>query len=127
MEYNKPLLKEEAGFEYDYYALPKLADSEVHNTVEVKVQASFSSSAGYSGWVSARPELLLLKVCTVQPHATALGTLLSIFSHFPVHKASHTAVAAFCTLCVFLHVVASPCVSEAFNPFVISHKHIEQS
>lgn len=67
LEYNKPLLKEEAGFEYDYYALPKLADSEVHNTVEVKVQASFSSSAGYSAWVSARPELLLLKVCKQRP------------------------------------------------------------
>ena len=62
LEYNRPINKSEANFEYDYYALPKVADSELHNTVEVKVQASFSSSGGYSDWVSARPELLLLKV-----------------------------------------------------------------
>ena len=36
--------------------------AELQNTVEVKVQASFSSNEGYSYWVSARPELLLLKV-----------------------------------------------------------------
>ena len=64
LEYNRPIIKDEASFEYDYYALPKVADSELHNTVEVKVQASFTSTSGYSDWVSARPELLLIKVHT---------------------------------------------------------------
>lgn len=62
LEYNKPVSKAEALFEYDYYSLPQVAAAELQNTVEVKVQASFSSSDGYSDWVSARPELLLLKV-----------------------------------------------------------------
>lgn len=64
LEYNRPVIKAESSIEYDYYALPAVADSELHNTVEVKVQASFSSSSGYSDWVSARPELLLIKVST---------------------------------------------------------------
>lgn len=55
LEYNKSVIKAEAAFEYDYYSLP-----EVQGSVEVRVQASFSSS-GASYWV-ARPELLLLKV-----------------------------------------------------------------
>lgn len=59
--YNTPLIKEEANFEYDYYSLPQVAAAELQNTVEVKVQASFTSTDGYSDWVSARPELLLLK------------------------------------------------------------------
>lgn len=59
LEYNKSVTKAEASFEYDYYSLPEVQASELENTVEVKVQASFSSSAA-SYWV-ARPELLLLK------------------------------------------------------------------
>ena len=62
LAYNKPVTKAEALFEYDYYSLPEVASAALQNTVEVKVQASFSSADGYSDWVSARPELLLLKV-----------------------------------------------------------------
>ena len=62
LEYNKAVVKAEALFEYDYYSLPEVASAALQNTVEVKVQASFSSADGYSDWVSARPELLLLKV-----------------------------------------------------------------
>ena len=62
LAYNKPVSKAEALFEYDYYSLPEVASAAVQNTVEVKVQASFSSADGYSDWVSARPELLLLTV-----------------------------------------------------------------
>ncbi len=74
LAYNKPVTKAEALFEYDYYSLPEVASAAVQNTVEVKVQASFSSADGYSDWVSARPELLLLKVvfflpCCVWGHA----------------------------------------------------------
>ncbi|DBB04188.1 hypothetical protein WJX77_010421 [Trebouxia sp. C0004] len=61
LEYNKPIVKAEALFEYDYYSLPEVASAALQNTVEVKVQASFSSADGYSDWVSARPQLLLLK------------------------------------------------------------------
>ncbi|KAL3154641.1 hypothetical protein ABBQ32_014088 [Trebouxia sp. C0010 RCD-2024] len=57
LEYNKPVARQETFFEYDYYSLPQVADSEL--TVEVKVQASFNSSIP-SYWTS-RPELLLLK------------------------------------------------------------------
>lgn len=60
LEYNKSVIKAEAAFEYDYYSLPEVQGSEVQGSVEVRVQASFSSS-GASYWV-ARPELLLLKV-----------------------------------------------------------------
>ena len=66
LEYNKPVVKAEALFEYDYYSLPEVASAALQNTVEVKVQASFSSADGYSDWVSARPELLLLKVPSSQ-------------------------------------------------------------
>lgn len=71
LEYNKSVIKAEAAFEYDYYSLPEVQGSEVQGSVEVRVQASFSSS-GASYWV-ARPELLLLKVafschiCTAAP------------------------------------------------------------
>ena len=60
LEYNKPVMKAEASFEYDYYSLPEVQGSKVQSSVEVKVQASFSSS-GTTYWL-ARPELLLLKV-----------------------------------------------------------------
>ena len=59
------MVKEEALFEYDYYSLPEVVSTELQNTVEVKVQASFHSS-DYSDWISARPELLLLKVDCLQ-------------------------------------------------------------
>ena len=51
-----------------------MADSELHNTVEVKVQASFTSSSGYSDWVSARPELLLIKVRARLPTQFSFAT-----------------------------------------------------
>lgn len=71
------MVKEEALFEYDYYSLPEVVATELQNTVEVKVQASFHSS-DYSDWISARPELLLLKVTWLlyfcyQHHACAGG------------------------------------------------------
>ena len=87
LEYNKSVVKAEAAFEYDYYSLPEVQGSEVqgkgNGNVEVRVQASFSSS-GASYWV-ARPELLLLKVassCNIRTPAPAtMMRCTSVFQH----------------------------------------------
>lgn len=81
LEYNKPVIKDEASFEYDYYSLPEVQGSEVQGIVEVRVQASFSSSRA-SYWV-ARPELLLLKVAS----NSCINIPLPSHAHLTAHVA----------------------------------------
>ena len=81
LEYNKPVIKDEASFEYDYYSLPELQGREVQGSVEVRVQASFSSS-GASYWL-AHPELLLLKVTS----NSYTNILLLSHAHLTAHVA----------------------------------------
>ena len=59
-----PVSKGEANFEYDFFQLPDISPAMFTHSVEVRIQASYWSS-GYGEWAAARPELLLLKVCTV--------------------------------------------------------------
>ena len=67
-----------------------MQSTELQNTVEVKVQASFSSSDGYSDWVSARPEFLLLKVLTLALHDFAcIGTPVLIDKTVILSGATH--------------------------------------
>ena len=94
LEYNKPISKAEAFFEYDYYSLPEVAARELSNTVEVKVQAAFSSSDGYSDWVSARPELLLLKVPPSCPHLTRLSCCICASICWPAIPSGHDLIPA---------------------------------
>ena len=47
---------------YEYFHLPRITEAQIKNSVELVLAASFSSSEGYSEWVAARPELLLIKV-----------------------------------------------------------------
>ena len=59
-----PVSKAEANFEYDFFQLPEISPAMVTHSVEVRIQASYWSS-GYGEWAAARPELLLLKVCSI--------------------------------------------------------------
>ena len=63
LEYDVPVSKAEANFEYDFFQLPDISPAMFTHSVEVRIQASYWSS-GYGEWAAARPELLLLKVCT---------------------------------------------------------------
>ena len=84
LEYNKPVIKDEAAFEYDYYSLPEVQGSEMQSSVEVRVQASFSSSS-VSYWV-ARPELLLLKVASCYHMHMSSPILIRRLSMYVFHQ-----------------------------------------
>jgi len=61
LEYDVPVSKDEANFEYDFFQLPDINPAMLTHSVEVRISASYWSS-GYGEWAAARPELLLLKV-----------------------------------------------------------------
>ena len=64
LEYDVPVSKDEANFEYDFFQLPDINPAMLTHSVEVRISASYWSS-GYGEWAAARPELLLLKVRSV--------------------------------------------------------------
>ncbi len=58
---------------YEYFHLPRITEAQIKNSVELVLAASFSSSEGYSEWVAARPELLLIKVSLAGRGGSCLG------------------------------------------------------
>ena len=58
---------------YEYFHLPRITEAQIKNSVELVLSASFSSSEGYSEWVAARPELLLIKVSLAGRAGSCLG------------------------------------------------------
>lgn len=58
---------------YEYFHLPRITEAQIKNNVELVLAASFSSSEGYSEWVAARPELLLIKVSLAGRGGSCLG------------------------------------------------------
>ena len=71
---------------YEYFHLPRITEAQIKNSVELVLAASFSSSEGYSEWVAARPELLLIKVSLAGRAGSYLGkgVLACACGKFPI-------------------------------------------
>jgi hypothetical protein len=66
MEFGRPIITPESGFEYEFFQLPEVTAGMLTHSVEVQMAVSYSST-GYTEWAAARPELLLLKACPPPP------------------------------------------------------------
>ena len=76
LQFGVSAIRGESAFEYDYFQLPNVTSGMLSHSVEVRFEASWSSS-NYGAWAAAKPELLLLKVTSDSLSISAAWSLLS--------------------------------------------------
>ncbi len=113
LAYGISVAKANASFKYDFFQLPDFNPAMLTHSVEVRIQASYSSD-GYSEWAAARPELLLLKVgCHFWPPNACISenwVLLGMLSQcYPQRVGVRAALGAACQGgCLFRGLATSP-------------------